>query len=209
MDSKPEHKILVWDAPVRVFHWLMVLNFAGAYLTAEHDNWRQLHVAFGYTMAGLVIFRLFWGLIGTRYARFSAFIRRPAKVLAYFRSLLSGQPDHEVGHNPAGGLAIVAMLVMTILLTATGYGTYNEIGGKLLEELHEGLANTMLLLVAIHIAGVLLSSWMHGENLVRAMINGHKEGNPEDGIRSAWYSVAAVLLLAVLGFWWMLWKLPI
>ncbi len=206
MNSKPERKILVWDAPVRVFHWLMVLNFAGAYLTAEHDSWRPVHVTFGYTMAGLVVFRLFWGLFGTRHARFSAFVRGPGKVLDYLSTLLANQPAHDVGHNPAGALAIIAMLGMTLLVSATGYGTYKEFGGELLEELHEGLANTMLLIVAVHIGGVLLGSWMHGENLVRTMIDGHKRGDPKDGIRSAWHSVAILMLLAVLGFWLMQWK---
>lgn len=209
MNTKPLQKVLVWDAPVRAFHWLIVLNFVGAYLTAEHDSWRQLHITFGYTMAGLVVFRLIWGLIGTRYARFSAFVRGPRQVLDYFRCLLNRQPGNDIGHNPAGALAIVAMLGMTILVTTTGYATYKEFGGELLEELHEGLANAMLLVVAVHIAGVLLSSWMHDENLVRAMIDGRKRGNPKDGIHSAWYSIALVLILAVLGFWWMQWRLPI
>ncbi len=82
-------KILVWDAPVRVFHWLMVFSFAGAYLTAESERWRMLHVTLGYTMAGLVVFRIVWGLVGTRYARFSDFVRvgAPLTVLIYLIAL--------------------------------------------------------------------------------------------------------------------------
>ena len=97
--------ILVWDAPVRVFHWLMVLSFAGAYLTAESERWRLLHVTLGYTMAGLVVFRIVWGLLGSRYAKFSSFVRGPAAVARYVRSLFNGQPEHHVGHNPAGAHA--------------------------------------------------------------------------------------------------------
>src|SRR6476619_3658006 len=80
--------ILVWDAPVRVFHWLMVLAFAGAYLSAESERWRLLHVTLGYTMAGLVAFRIVWGLVGTRHARFSRFVRGPAAVAGYVRGLI-------------------------------------------------------------------------------------------------------------------------
>src|SRR5687768_12397171 len=89
--------ILVWDAPVRVFHWLMVLAFAGAYLTAESERWRLLHVTLGYTMMGLIGFRIVWGLIGTRYARFTQFVRGPAAVMAYFGAMLRGRPQHYTG----------------------------------------------------------------------------------------------------------------
>src|SRR6478672_9751097 len=105
-------KVLVWDAPVRVFHWLMVASFAGAYVTAESERWRLVHVTLGYTLAGLVAFRLLWGLVGTRHARFAAFVRGPAAVASYLRSLLRNAPEHHAGHNPAGALAIVAMLLL-------------------------------------------------------------------------------------------------
>jgi cytochrome b len=86
-------KVLVWDAPVRVFHWLMVLSFAGAYLTAESERWRIVHVTLGYTMVGLVAFRVVWGLVGTRYARFSSFVRGPAAIARYLRGLIRVGPS--------------------------------------------------------------------------------------------------------------------
>jgi len=206
-DPAPEtHKILVWDVPVRVFHWLMVFSFAGAYLTAESEQWRLLHVTLGYTMAGLVGFRILWGLMGSRYARFSTFVRGPKAVARYVGSLLRGQPEHHTGHNPAGALAIVALLGLTLVVTASGWVTYNELAGKWLEEAHEVAANVMLAIVGIHVVGVLVSSWLHRENLVGAMINGRKPGLPKDGIRRAWRSVAALMLVAVLGFWWLQWQ---
>ena len=135
--SEPaSRKILVWDAPVRVFHWLMVLSFAGAYLSAESERWRLLHVTLGYTMAGLVGFRILWGLMGTRYARFSSFVRGPRAVARYLGAMLRGQPEHHTGHNPAGALAIVALLALTLVVTASGWASYNEIAGKWLEDLH-------------------------------------------------------------------------
>jgi cytochrome b len=198
--------ILVWDAPVRVFHWLMVLSFFGAYVTAESERWRLLHVTLGYTMVGLVAFRIVWGLVGTRHARFVSFVRGPAAVMRYLRSLLQGRAEHHAGHNPAGALAIVALLVLTLAVAATGWATYNEVGGKWFEELHEGAANLMLALVGVHVLAVVLSSWLHRENLVGAMISGRKPGVPQDSVRSAWRTVAALMFVAVLGFWWLQWR---
>ncbi len=196
-------KILVWDAPVRVFHWLMVLSFFGAYLTAESERWRLAHVTLGYTMGGLVAFRIIWGMIGTRYARFSNFIRGPAAVVRYVKSLLKGQPEHTIGHNPAGAVAIVLLMVLSVLIVASGWAIFNEIGGNLLSELHEVTGNLMLLVVGVHVAGVAVSSWLHRENLVRAMVTGEKEGAPVDGIRWTWWPVAIMMGVAVLGFWWL------
>ncbi|MDQ9169647.1 cytochrome b/b6 domain-containing protein [Oxalobacteraceae bacterium R-40] len=198
--------VLVWDLPVRVFHWLMALSFAGAYLTAETERWRLLHVTLGYTMAGLVVFRIIWGLMGTRYARFSDFVRGPKAVARYFGSILRGQPEHYTGHNPAGALAILALLGLALAVAASGWTLYNDLAGEWVEEVHEAVANLMLALVFVHIAAVVLSSWLHKENLVRAMIDGRKTGSPKESIRSAWRTVAALILVAVLGFWWMQWQ---
>lgn len=204
--STQNTKILVWDAPVRIFHWLMVLCFVGAYLTSESERWRLVHVSLGYTLGGLVAFRIVWGLVGTRYARFASFVRGPSAVGRYVRSLLRGQPEHHVGHNPAGAVAIVLLLLSSVVLVATGWAIYNELGGDLLEELHEGAGNAMLVVVAVHIAGVAVASRLHRENLVRSMLSGRKVGAPNQGIRRAWYGLAAVLLAVVLGFWWLQWQ---
>lgn len=201
-----ESRMLVWDAPVRVVHWLMALCFAGAYLTAENDSLRAVHVTLGYTMAGLVGFRLIWGLAGTRYARFSQFIRGPGAALRYLRSLFSRHPEHHVGHNPAGALAIIALLGTTVLLVASGWANYNDIAGHWTEEVHEAIAGAMLALVGVHVGAVLLSSVLHRENLVASMISGTKPRTPGEGIRRAWRGIAAVVLAAVLGFWWWQWQ---
>ncbi len=202
----PFRKVLVWDAPVRVFHWLTVLSFAGAYLTAESERWRLVHVTLGYTMAGLVAFRIAWGLLGTRHARFASFVRGPRAIAAYLRGMVRGRPMHHVGHNPAGALAIVVLLGLTGVVTAAGWANYNALGGEWLKELHEGAANVMLAVVGVHIAGVLIHSWMHRDNLIGAMVTGRKTGRPEDAVRSAWRSVAALMLAAVLGFWMLQWQ---
>lgn len=195
------NRVLVWDAPVRVFHWLLAASFIGAFVTAESERWRLVHVTLGYTVGGLVLFRLLWGLVGTRHARFAAFVRGPRAVAGYLRSLLSGTPQHTVGHNPAGALAIVGLLGGALLLVGSGWATYNDLGPGFLEDLHEGLGNGLLALVVVHVLGVIVSSRLHGENLVRAMVTGHKQGTPEEGIRHAWRSLAVLMLAAVLGFW--------
>ncbi len=205
-DTTLPRKVLVWDAPVRVFHWLMVLCFAGAYLTAESERWRLVHVTLGYTMAALVAFRLVWGLVGTRHARFANFVRGPAAVARYARSLFAGRPEPSTGHNPMGALAIIALLGLALAVTAAGWATFNELGGDWVEEFHEVAANLMLAVVGVHVAGVVLGSRLHHESLVAAMITGRKRGNPQDGVRRAWHGLAALMLVAVLGFWWLQWQ---
>ncbi len=202
-DSK---KILVWDAPVRVFHWLLVLSFAGAYITAESDGWRLVHVSLGYTVGGLVAFRILWGLLGTRYARFDSFVRGPRGVAGYARTILAGRPEHHVGHNPAGAVGIVLLLVLSLAVVASGWANYTQLGGDLIEELHEAVGNLMLMVVFVHVAAVLLTSWMHRENLVRSMLTGKKQGSPEQAIQRPWRPLALMILVAVMGFWWLQWQ---
>lgn len=201
MNPPETRSILVWDAPVRVFHWLLVLSFTGAFVTAESERWQRVHETLGWTAGGLVLFRLLWGLVGTRHARFASFVRGPGAVAAYLRGLLSRTTSAPVGHNPAGGWAIVGLLGMTLATAASGVATLYGFGGEWVEDLHEGVANAMLLLVAVHVLGVVVGSRLHHENLVRSMITGRKAGAPADAIAHRWRSVAALMLVAVVGFW--------
>lgn len=194
-------KVLVWDAPTRVFHWSLALSFAGAFLTAESERWRDVHILLGYTMLGLVAFRLIWGVFGSRYARFKSFAYGPQEVWDYLKSLVTRNPRHYLGHNPAGSMAIYGLLLLALGTGISGYLHYNEIGGGWLEELHEGLAYAMLVVVFVHIAGVLVSSLLHRENLVSAMVTGYKQGDPESGIRRARWLVAVLLVGALAALW--------
>jgi cytochrome b len=198
-------KVLVWDWPVRIFHWLLVASFAGAWVTAESERWQLVHITLGYTVAGLVAFRVVWGLVGTRPARFSSFVRGPAAIGRYVAGELRGTTAPPTGHNPVGAIAIVAMLALAAGVAATGWASYNELGGHWLEELHEGAAATLLGVAIVHVAGVVLASLLHRENLVRAMITGRKRGQAEEGARRPWRAVGALLLAAVLGFWTLQW----
>jgi cytochrome b len=206
MTVESRSSTLVWDVPVRVFHWLLVLCFAGAWITAESEHWRLLHVTLGYTMAALVAFRVIWGLVGTRHARFASFVRGPRAVWTYLRSLVGPRPEHHTGHNPAGALAIVGLLGLIALTAASGWATYSELGGEWLEDLHELAANGLMVLVVVHITGVVVGSLVHRENLVRSMFTGRKPAPPAEGIRRGWAALAAVMLAAVLGFWWVQWQ---
>lgn len=193
--------ILVWDLPTRVFHWLLAACFAGAFITGDSERWRDIHIMLGYTMLILIAFRVAWGFIGSRYARFGSFAFGPGRVAAYLRSLLGARPEHHVGHNPAGSWAIYLLLGLALIAGITGYATQNELGGEWLEEFHEGAANAMLAVVVVHIAGVIASSLLHAENLVAGMITGRKTGPAAEGIRSPHRIVAAALLACVIGFW--------
>lgn len=188
-------RILVWDWPVRIGHWLMVGGFILAWLTSESESLRLVHAIAGGTVVAVATFRLPWGLLGSRTARFDDFVRGPRAVIAYLNSLLRLQPDHHTGHNPAGGWAILLLLGLGMLCGVSGWAIYNDIGGHWLEELHEGLAATMLTVVIIHLAGVISGSVLHGENLVRAMLTGIKNGPASDAIAST-RPLAAIALLA-------------
>lgn len=187
--------IRVWDLPVRLGHWLMAGGFATAWFTAESEEWRLVHVLAGGTVLAAALFRVLWGFVGSRYARFADFVRGPAAAFGYLKSLLGPKPQHFVGHNPAGGWAILALLALAALAGGSGWLAYQEIGGDRPAEFHEAAATAMLAVVGVHVLGVVVGSLRHRENLVRAMVTGRKPGAPQraaDGARPA----AAALLLA-------------
>ena len=192
-------RTLVWDLPTRVFHWLLAASFAGAFLTAESERLRDVHLLLGYTAGGLIAFRLLWGVIGTRYARFTSLPLSPRAVVAYLKSLPTQAPQHYVGHNPAGSWAIVGLLAMIALLVASGWAVATGAGPQTLEEAHEFLGNAALALVLFHIAAAIVSSFIHRENLVRAMVTGFKRGAAPPAAGTRWL-VALLLVGAVAAF---------
>ena len=194
-------RILVWDSPTRIFHWILAICFAGAMITQDMERLRLVHNTFGYTMLGLVGFRLIWGIVGTRYARFRSFVPSPRQVMGYLRSLIQQQPMHSIGHNPIGALGILAMLALTVGVAVSGMVLDQGIAEELMEEVHEVLANLLLIVVGIHVLGVVMSSITHKENLVGAMISGYKTGTAAQGIRSPLWWIGIPLALAVVGFW--------
>jgi cytochrome b len=192
--------IRVWDLPTRLVHWLLVVSFAGAFLTADSERQRDLHILFGVTMVVVIAFRLVWGVVGTRYARFASFAFGPRAVLRYLRSLATLRSMRYLGHTPAGSWAIWLMLLLGLLVGASGYGAAAG-GAEWLEEAHEALAWTFLAVVVVHVVGVVLSSVLHRESLVTAMITGRKRGDPGEAIRSSRWVVAAALVVFVVAIW--------
>lgn len=197
-------RILVWDWPTRLGHWTMAIAFLVAYVTGESEEWRLVHVMAGGVLAGVVAFRLIWGLIGSRHARFTSFVQAPGAALAYVTKLFRGQPEHHTGHNPAGGWAIVVLLLLGLATAASGWPVYQDIGGEWLEELHEGVVNFMLLVVFVHLAGVVVGSLAHKENLPRAMVTGYKLGKPEEAISGGRiWAVPLLIACAAFSGWWL------
>ena len=192
--------VKVWDWPVRVFHWTLAASVIGAYLTGESEDLERLHHTLGWVAAGLIAFRVVWGLIGTRYARFSEFIRGPAHVWSYIKSLRSGEPQHFVGHNPVGAVAVILLMALVALSVYTGWLALADNAPEWTEEAHEIAANTLIALVVVHVLGVLWSSRTHGENLLKAMLTGRKQALPDAGIHRNWGVLGLALFLCVLWF---------
>lgn len=185
--DQPE-RVMVWDPFVRLFHWSLVLAFSIAYIT--EDELLNLHAWAGYAVLGLIAARLVWGIVGTRHARFTDFVRGPKNTLAYIKDALRGRAARYLGHNPAGAAMVIALIIGLLATALSGMAVMGaaEFSGPLapflmdlspetahtLEEIHETVANLTLLLIPLHLLGVAVSSFQHRENLVRSMIDGFK-----------------------------------
>ena len=184
-------QIKVWDPLVRFYHWALVSAFIIAYITEE--DFLTIHSWAGYLILSLICIRFIWGFIGTPYARFSDFAYSPENIIQFLKDTLRLNAKRYLGHNPAGG-AMVFLLMFSLLITTTSgvvlLGAEEQAGpvahwfaqpesmwADVLEEVHEFFANFTLFLVFVHIAGVLVESLIHKENLVSAMITGFKERN--------------------------------
>jgi cytochrome b len=214
--------VSVWDPLVRIGHWTLVIAFFTAYFTEE--DFLTQHVWAGYVVCAVVLFRIIWGFIGTKHAKFSDFIYTPKAIFSYLKGLISRKPQHYLGHNPAGGVMVFALIFGLLATTYTGLALYaveknagplagviasnhkpvptasiistayaeedadedkvesesmnasgNEVDEEFWEDLHKFFVNFTLLLVILHIGGVLLSSYVDKENLIKAMLTGRKE----------------------------------
>ncbi len=206
--------IRVWDLPTRLFHWLLVALFAFSWASAElGGNAMEWHMLSGYTLLGLVLFRLLWGIAGSATARFSQFVQGRGAVLAYLRTFLGGGMPAGVGHNPAGGWMVVAMLALLLLQGATGlfanddiitegplYHLVSKETSNALTELHEGVFNALLTLAAIHIGAIFFYLLVKRDNLIRPMLTGRKEVPAETAqprMVSPWRALPLALIAGV------------
>ncbi|MCR5856532.1 cytochrome b/b6 domain-containing protein [Mesorhizobium sp. J428] len=179
--AMPPATVKVWDPFVRVFHWSLVALFVFAFLTG--DEWQGPHEIAGYVIAGLVAARVIWGLVGSRNARFASFVRSPAEVIRFLGKTARFSAPRHLGHNPAGGAMILVLLVAIGAIATTGYMMTTDAywGVRWVKEAHEAVVYSTLGLVALHVAGVVLASVEHRENLVRAMFTGRKRApGPDD-----------------------------
>lgn len=186
-------RVRVWDPLLRLFHWGLAAGFAVAYLV--EDDWLALHVWTGYLILGLVAFRLVWGLLGPGYARWADFVKGPGEIVDYLKAVVRADAERHLGHNPAGGAMVVALVASLAATALSGMALYGgqELSGPLapvladlppawahvLEDIHEVLANLTLLLVLLHVGGVLWTSLAHRENLIVAMVTGYKRSKPQ------------------------------
>ena len=199
---------LVTDAPTRMFHWLFALSFVGAYLTADGERWRLLHVTLGYTMAGLLGFRVLYGLLGPRTAGLGLLWRKLTGASAWLRSLPQANSLQDIpwrpGQNVLTALSILALLVMVVPLTLSGYATYHDwgdfLGGDWVEDVHEFFGEAVLVVALAHVAWIAILSVLRRKNQALPMQSGRIPGPGPNLVQKNRTWLAAMLLLAVLTF---------
>jgi cytochrome b len=172
--------VLVWDLGVRVFHWTLLLSVLACWLTPNVLD--TVHNIAGYVVLGLLAFRLIWGVLGTRYARFRNFVKSPRIIASYLRDLLRGRAPRYLGHNPAGGAMITLMLIALAITSTSGYLSLTQrfFGVAWVEDTHFYSAYLLMVFAALHVTGVVLTSFLHRENLVRSMLTGRKQSRSDD-----------------------------
>jgi len=209
--STPPSRLVV-DAPIRMFHWLFALCFVGAYITADGESWRLLHVTLGYTLAGLLGFRVVYGVIGPRHARLSLMWRKLVGLPAWLASFKRSQPGKVnwlQGQNLLMALAVVALLFVVVPVTLSGYLNYNDVGGELMEDLHETVGELFLWLVLAHLALIAGLSLLRRKNQALPMLTGRTAGAGPDLVKSNKRWLAALVLLGMLTYWGWEWQLSL
>ena len=195
-------RVRIWDLVVRSFHWLVagafVAAFAIATLSDDDGTLFPMHALIGMAVVFMVVLRIVWGVIGTRWARFSSFDLRPSALFAYLRGAVgTTRPTEHPGHNPATSWFVVASIVVLLLLGISGL--MNALGNESAEEVHEVAAWTMVALAGIHIAGIAIATVRTRENVAFSMISGMKRGDATAAIGSArpWSALVFVVLTAL------------
>ena len=214
--------VRVWDLPVRLFHWWLVLLMVISFTTGKlGGNWLQWHFISGYSILALVLFRIIWGLIGSHTARFSSFLRGPAHVFRYGRSLLGGPPQFHAGHNPLGGLMVVLMLLLLLLQATTGLFVDDDIATRgpladkvsdatvsLMTRIHRININVLLACVALHISAALFYLFVKKDNLIRPMFTGVKDV-PSDHPEPAMSRTGTALILIAIAAAFVTWLVKV
>jgi cytochrome b len=176
----------VWDAPIRLFHWIVVLLIATSYASV-HEGWMQIHFISGYCMLTLLLFRLAWGFVGSETARFARFLGSPIAALQHLARLHRREPDTEIGHNSAGGWMVLVMLLLLCVQAGTGLFSNDQVlsEGPLakyvgqavsdrISSIHAFNFNLILAAIVLHLAAITIYAVVKGQNLVTPMITGRK-----------------------------------
>ena len=189
--------VRVWDPYVRAFHWLLVIGIVASWISGENE-WMETHYQIGLGVGWLIIFRILWGFVGSRTARFTHFLKGPGAVLAYTKTMFARKPSHAFGHNAGGGLMVLVLLLVVGIQTFTGLFNTDDVlfDGPLFDNapdsvthlfgfLHDRLFNILLALVALHVLVIAVYYFWKRENLVRAMVTGRallpQKGNGPKG----------------------------
>jgi cytochrome b len=222
-----EEKRLVWDLPLRAFHWLFATTIVACYVTAKLGfDWMQWHFYLGYAAIGLLVFRVLWGFFGPRHARFGSFMHAPSAIWLYLKGMFNPGSAPSIGHNPVGGLMVILMLVLVAVQAGTGLfttdavvwaGPYNpSVSGStasLLSTVHDWNFNFIIAAVVLHVAAILFYALYKKQNLVVPMLHGYKPAAlvPEhEAISNSQLLKALVVSLVAAGFvYWLLAHAPV
>jgi cytochrome b len=214
--NKTSSNVLVWDVPVRLIHWMIVIAVGVSWWSAE-ERMMDVHRYSGYALAGLLVWRIYWGLAGSSTARFTQFIKGPAAIAAYLRNPPQiAQP----GHNPLGALSVIALLLLLIAQVTIGLFVTDIDGlesgplsylvsfetSRTLADAHEIIFNVLLGFIVLHIAAILFYLFVKRTNLIRAMVTGRRPADAVSGGTQlvAWWRVVPGLVLAALTVWYLL-----
>ena len=199
MINEIRKRMLVWDSPIFFTHWLLAFCFVGAILTQESEKFRLVHVTLGYTMLGIVGFRLIWGFIGSKYARFTTIKPRFLRVRENIQALLSGNKEFSIGLNAIGFVAAYLLMGLVLLVSASGYLVFNEIGPELISEIHELVGNLLITVVVVHVGSIVLNA------IYQRLQKANAEVATKIGVlaqRARPYKwVSIIILLIVIYFW--------
>lgn len=234
-EERGEQRRLVWDLPVRLFHWLLVLSMIASYLTAEFGfetikvsesttfDLMQLHMYLGYWTTGLVLFRIMWGFVGPKHARFSSFLKGPTGIWRYARALGAGTMIETAGHNPLGGLSVILLLALVGFQAFTGLFTTDDIiwtgpyngavssdWATTLTHWHHLNFNLILAAVVLHLLAITFYFVVKKQNLVGAMLHGKKQVAEHDAItKSELVRAIIVIVIAAALVYWLLAAAPV
>jgi cytochrome b len=217
-----KNKLLVWDLPVRLFHWSLVTSLFAAWYTSDGErNLIDWHLKIGYFILGLIIFRIIWGVFGTRYAKFTQFIPNKKSLLYYLKNFKQEKNYTTVGHNPIGGLMVVFMLTLVLSQAVSGlfmnddiftsgpyYSSASSSIQSIMSLIHHNVFDIIIVVSVLHIAAAFYYLLVKKANLIVPMITGYKQSDGTEntkGIKSSRLFLALVIILAVAIFlYWLL-----